>query len=73
MTSNPMPQEDLLGISVRTKNEDEMSEATAKIGKLWQTVWGCFADDAQLLKRAYTTDYEVYPASGGVELYIAVK
>lgn len=48
-------------------------DAFTTMWKLWQQVWAFFSDASQQLKRAYTTDYEVYHPTGDVELYIAVK
>jgi predicted transcriptional regulator YdeE len=43
----PVDEKTVLGISVRTKNADEMQPQTAKIGELWQQFYQDIAPKLQ--------------------------
>lgn len=40
---------------------------------LWQEVWRYFSADTAEFARAYSTDFELYPALGEVEIYISIQ
>lgn len=47
----------------------DVAEATPEgVGKTWQEIWS-----NPTLKRAYTTDFEVYKTDGTIQVYIAVQ
>ncbi len=50
-------------------NTGDMPEVVIRT---WQEVWDHFADPKTEHKRAYTTDYEVYPNMEEVTIYIAL-
>lgn len=58
-----------LKFRAKTPSEDPVKQV---IG-LWQQVWAYFADDGCAHQRAYTSDFECYQGSQGVELFIAIK
>lgn len=60
MNINETQEITVTGIAVRTKNADEMSPATAKIGSLWETFYSQFGPQLSQSSQVYGlyTNYE---------------
>jgi hypothetical protein len=63
------PDRWIAGVATRTRNADEMKPERVRLPG-WRQVWT--AEEKGDLRRAYRTDFELWPVSGSPEIFVSV-